>query len=228
MNRYVALEGIDGAGKTHAQAVIAARIESAGHEVVCVREPGETLLGRELRRLVLFRDGLDAWTEALLFAADRAQLMADVIGPALERGAWVVSDRSVYSSLAYQGAGRQLGVDLIRRINEPGLKGVWPGLVILLRVGVEAGVNRQARADRKGIGEDISLVHGEQLMFEQMSMPLIATDRIGLSGPRFLTAVGEAFDDLARREPERFAVIDAERPLEEVTEAVLAALEVAL
>ncbi|MCE2530571.1 MAG: dTMP kinase [Acidimicrobiia bacterium] len=220
MNRYIAIEGIDGAGKTHAQAVVAERIESAGHEVVRVQEPGGTSLGKALRRLVLFRDGLDAWTEALLFAADRAQLVADVIGPALTRGAWVVSDRSVYSSLAYQGAGRQLGVDLVRRINEPGLKDVWPGLVILLRVGVETGLDRQAWADRRGIQG--------QLKFDQMSLPLHATDRIGLSGTGFLSVVREAFDDLAQQELERFAVVDAECPLDEVTKVLLAVVEAAL
>ncbi|MCY4368887.1 MAG: dTMP kinase [bacterium] len=195
MCRYIALEGIDGAGKTSIQAALRERLESVGIEVVAVREPGGTLLGESLRRVLLDGPPVSPWAEALMFAADRAQLMADVVRPALERGACVVSDRSVYSSLAYQGAGRALGIDRVRRINEPGLAGRWPDLVILLAVSTRTGLARQRQADR-----------------------------IGSSGHALLSTVAEAFDTLARQNPDRFVVVDAERPrslvVEDVWEAV--------
>lgn len=196
MSRYIALEGIDGAGKTSLQVALTARLEAVGVEVVTVREPGGTLLGESLRRALLDGPEVVPWAEALMFAADRAQLMAEVVRPALERGAWVVSDRSVYSSLAYQGAGRGLGVDRVRRINEPGLAGLWPDLVILLAVGTGTGLARQRQSDR-----------------------------IGSSGAALLSAVAEAFETLAHQNPERFVVVDAERPGELVVEDVWEAVE---
>ncbi|MDE0375320.1 MAG: dTMP kinase [bacterium] len=187
MSRYVALEGIDGAGKTSVSAALALLLETAGHEVVRVREPGGTAVGEGLRQILLDGPPVTPWAEALMFAAARAQLVTEVIRPALGRGAWVLSDRSVYSSLAYQGAGRGLGMDLVRRINQPGLRGVWPDLVVLLTVSPQEGLARQARPDR-----------------------------IGAQGAPFLGAVAEGFSRLATEEPGRFVVIDAGRPVEQV------------
>jgi len=187
VNRYVALEGIDGAGKTSVSAALALLLEAAGHEVVRVREPGGTAVGEGLRQILLDGPPVTPWAEALMFAAARAQLVTDVIRPALGRGAWVLSDRSVYSSLAYQGAGRGLGMDRVRRINQPGLRGVWPDLVVLLTVSPQEGLARQARPDR-----------------------------IGAQGAPFLGAVAEGFSRLATEEPGRFVVIDAGRPVEQV------------
>ena len=187
MNRYVALEGIDGAGKTSVSAALALLLEAAGHEVVRVREPGGTAVGEGLRQILLDGPPVTPWAEALMFAAARAQLVTDVIRPALDRGAWVLSDRSVYSSLAYQGAGRGLGMDRVRRINQPGLRGIWPDPVVLLTVSPREGLARQARPDR-----------------------------IGAQGAPFLGAVAEGFSRLATEEPGRFVVIDAGRPVEQV------------
>ena len=223
MSRYIALEGIDGAGKTHAQGFIADRLEAAGHEVVRVREPGGTPVGMSIRRILLGDPILRPWSEAMLFAADRAQLVADVIAPALERGAWVVSDRSVYSSLAYQGAGRGLGVEEIRRLNEPALHGIHPGLVVLLRVSPRTGLARQRRADHIGREESSLPSEGRQL-----SMEIEGTEPAAPEGRAFLAVVSEAFDELARRAPERFQVIDAEQPLEKVEADLWAAVEAAL
>ena len=131
-----------------------------------------------------------------MFAADRAQLVEEVVRPALARSAWVLSDRSVYSSLAYQGAGRGLGVGRVRQINEPGLSGTWPDLVMLLVVAPEAGLARQERADR-----------------------------IGSEGSSLLTSVAEAFERLASQEPDRFVVIDAEQPLGLVVDQAWAAVQ---
>lgn len=215
MNRYIALEGIDGAGKTHAQGFLADRLESAGSEVVPVREPGGTPVGRSIRRILLGDPVLRPWSEALLFAADRAQLVADVIAPALERGAWVVSDRSVYSSLAYQGAGRGLGIDEIWSLNEPALHGIRPGLVVLLRVSPRTGLTRQRRADH--IGRE-----------GQLGLEIEGTEPAAPEGSEFLAVVAEAFDELARRAPGRFRVIDAEQPMEKVEADLWAAVEAAL
>ncbi len=195
MGRYIALEGIDGVGKTSIQAVLVERLASAGCEVVAVREPGGTPLGEALRDVLLDGPSVTPWAEALMFAAARAQLVEQVVGPALERGAWVVSDRSVYSSLAYQGAGRRLGVASVRKVNEPAMATRWPDLVILLTADVRIGLARQRRADRIG-GEGISL----------------------------LTVVASAFQTLAEQDPDRFAVVDAARPLDTVADDVWAAV----
>ena len=199
MSRYIALEGIDGAGKTSVQAELRRLLEEAGHEVVCVREPGGTRLGRSIRRALLDGPVVAPWAEALLFAADRAHLVDEIVRPALSRGAWVVSDRSVYSSLAYQGAGRGLGVDRVRRVNEPGLAGTWPDMVVLLTVDPRTGLARQQRADR-----------------------------IGSEGGALLAKVAEAFDELARREPSRFVMVDAGRPFDQVISDVRVAVEARL
>lgn len=217
--RYIALEGIEGAGKTSVRDEIGRRLEKAGREAVCVREPGGTPVGRSLRQMLLFGGGLSRWTEALLFAADRAQLMAEVVRPALARGAWVVSDRSVYSSLAYQGAGRGLGVDQVRAVNQPGLEAVWPDLVVLLEVSCRVGAERQAQADQAG------LFQPTLPEMPQTTLDLQGTDRIGSEEIRFMTAAAGAFIELAGREPERFTVVDAERPLDRVVEDVWSAVE---
>ena len=196
MNRYIALEGIDGAGKTSVLVALAERLEEAGHEVVCVREPGGTAVGESLRDLLLDGPPMSAWAEALMFAADRAQLVEAVVRPAMARSAWVLSDRSVYSSLAYQGAGRGLGIGRVRQINEPGLSGTWPDLVMLLVVAPEAGLARQEKVDR-----------------------------IGSEGCSLLTSVAEAFERLASQEPDRFVVIDAGQPFERVMDQVWEAVQ---
>jgi dTMP kinase len=193
---YVAFEGIEGAGKSTVSGRIADRLAASGTPVLRVREPGGTRTGEEIRRILLAPEGtLEAWTEALLFAAARAQLAAEVVAPALAGGAWVVSDRSVYSSLAYQGGGRRLGIDAVRAVNRPGLGEVWPDLVVLLRVDAATGMRRQ----------DVE-------------------DRIGAEGAAFLAATAAAFDRLAAEDPQRFVVVDAARPLDEVVEDVWAAV----
>ncbi|MEN8114316.1 MAG: dTMP kinase [Actinomycetota bacterium] len=189
---YVAFEGIEGAGKSTVAERVGALLEVDGRRVVRVREPGGTPVGEAIRAILLGRDlSPDPWTEALLFAAARAQLAAEIVGPALEDGAWVLSDRTVYSSLAYQGAGRNLGIDAVRRVNEPGLRGVWPSLVVLLHVDPHEGLERQ----------DVG-------------------DRIGDEGVAFQQRVADGFDTVAQSEPERFVHVDAGAPLDDVVEAV--------
>lgn len=192
MSFYIALEGIDGAGKTSCQAKLAQWLRGQGQEVVCVREPGDTPVGRSIRSLLLEGEPLAPWSEAAMFTADRAQLAEEVVRPALEREAWVISDRSVYSSLAYQGGGRGLGMAEVRSLNQAALGGTWPDLVVLLEVGVEEGLARQLRSDR--IGSETSV---------------------------FMTAVVEAYRQLAQTDVNRFIKVDASRTLPEVTEEVV-------
>lgn len=188
---YIAFEGIEGAGKSTVAERVGELLEADGRRVVRVREPGGTAVGERIRAILLGHDlAPEPWTEALLFAAARAQLAAEVVGPALADGAWVLSDRSVYSSLAYQGAGRGLGMDAVRSVNEPGLLGVWPSMVILLSIDPAEGLRRQ----------DVG-------------------DRIGDEGVEFQQRVADGFDAAAASEPDRFAIIDAGGPLEEVTDA---------
>ncbi len=193
--RYVAFEGIEGAGKTSVAALVAQLLRDRGHDVVEVREPGGTAAGEAIRELLLHSDHLEPWAEALLFAAARSELAAAVIQPALARGAWVLGDRSVYSSLAYQGAGRGLGMDAVRAVNEAGLGGVWPDRVVLLDVAADEGLARQE-----------------------------VTDRIGGQGAGFQEAVAGAFAQLAAAVPDRFVVFDGAARLEDVGRRALAAL----
>lgn len=197
MSFYVAFEGPEGAGKSTILHRVAADLRSDGHEVVTVREPGGTDLGEGVRGLLLHGPGMTPWAEALLFAAQRSQLAEEVIRPAVARGAWVLGDRSVYSSLAYQGHARRLGVDRVRLVNEAGLAGTWPDRVVLLRTDPAAGLHRQR-------------VH----------------DRIGGEGLGFQAAVVEGYEQLAQAEPGRFLVIDVDgKSVDEVVAAVHSELQ---
>ncbi len=195
--RYIAFEGIEGTGKSTVAARLTAHLEAHGCDVLFVREPGGSATGERIRRVLLDPEGTVApWSEALLFAAARAQLAHEIVGPALAAGRWVVTDRSVYSSLAYQGGGRGLGVEQVRAVNAPGLGDVWPELVILLQLDAATGLARQEDADR-----------------------------IGAEGVRFQTAVGDAFTGLAAAEPDRFVTVDAAQDIERVWGDVLAHVE---
>lgn len=190
---YIALEGIEGAGKSTVANRLADLLQDGSRRVTRVREPGGTAAGEQIRGVLLdVGSVLSPWTEALLFAASRAQLAREVVGPALAGGSWVISDRTVYSSLAYQGGGRGLGIAAVRALNEPGLEGVWPDLVVLLRIDPVTGLQRQEVADR-----------------------------IGGEGLEFQAAVAAAFDEIARSEPDRFLVVDATEDAATVTSAVL-------
>lgn len=195
--RYVAFEGIDGAGKSTVCRLVADGLTARGHDSLVVREPGGTEVGEAIRAILLDRPGfLDDWSEALLFAAGRAQLAASVVAPALADGKTVLSDRSVYSSLAYQGAGRGLGMEAVRAVNEAGLRGVWPDTVVLLRVAAERGLEREDGADR-----------------------------ISAEGVELQRRVAAGYDELAAAEPNRFIVVDANRAVDDVVAEVVSALE---
>lgn len=148
--RYIGFEGVEGAGKSTVVQRVASQLEAEGHEVLLVREPGGTPVGEEIRRLLLHSEALSDWTEAALFAAARAELVRQVVAPALARGAWVLSDRTYYSSLAYQGGARGLGIREVRDLNERVLGGTVPDLVIVLDVDPEIGFARETDRDRIG------------------------------------------------------------------------------
>ena len=193
---FVSFEGLDGSGKTTQADLLRARLEADGEEVVATREPGGTELGEGIRGLLLHGGGLAPWAEAALFAAARAQLVADVIRPALARGASVVCDRYVDSSLAYQGIARGLGYEAVLELNLAAVGGLLPDRTFLLDLAPEEAVPRLDAA----------------------------RDRIEREGEGFLTRVAEAYRELAGRFPERIVVLDGARPAEELAEEVYGAL----
>ena len=141
---FVVLEGGDGCGKSTQARLLVSRLRDLGREVVATREPGATEAGAAIRSLVLGGGDLDPRAEALLIAADRAEHVAGVIRPALDRGAVVVSDRYIPSSLAYQGVARGLGVEEIARLSEWATGGLVPDLVIVLDVPAGEAAERRA------------------------------------------------------------------------------------
>lgn len=191
VSKYIALEGSDGSGKSTVAAALAGRLEDAGERVISVREPGGTPLGESIRELLLDSQTLDHWAEVFLFAAQRAELAREVIAPALEAGSWVVSDRTYYSSIAYQGRGRGLGEAEVRAINERGLAGVVPDHVFVLDVDPATALARQDRPDR-----------------------------IGKEGVGFQTAVRQAYRDLAARE-EKVVLLDGSLSVDEMVGRIL-------
>lgn len=155
--RLLVLEGVEGAGKTTQAARLRRALESAGHEVVAVREPGGTPLGERIRALLLAEQGeMTPAAEALLFMASRAELVQLVIGPALGRGAIVIADRFFLSTYAYQTGGRQLPERLVREANALATGGLVPDLTVLLRLPPDDGLARAAgrgaadRMERQG------------------------------------------------------------------------------
>jgi len=185
---FISFEGLDGCGKSTQAALLAEAAAAGGHEVVPVREPGGTAPGERIRSLLLDPDlEIDPWAEALLYAAARAQLVAEVIRPALERGATVIADRYVDSSLAYQGCARGLGVDEVLAVNRVATSGLLPDRTVLLVL------DTAAAAGRRG-----------------------APDRIEAEGTSFHRRVAEGFDAAARRFPDRIAVVDASGTPEQV------------
>ncbi len=152
--RFVVFEGGDGSGKSTQCARLAVWLRARGHAVVETREPGGTPLGQSLRALLLDGDDVDPMAEALLMAADRAQHVAEVIRPALNRGDWVLSDRHVPSSLVYQGVVRKLGVDAVASLSALATRGLEPDLVLVLDVDDATAAARRSpdedRLEREG------------------------------------------------------------------------------
>ena len=191
---FLAFEGGEGAGKTTQARLVAIWLREQGFDVVTTHEPGATKVGMRLRALLLdtAHAGMSPHAEALMYAADRAEHCASVIEPALARGAIVITDRYIDSSLAYQGTGRGLRAAEIARLNSWATGGRVPDLTILLDMPPEAGLGRRARS----------------------------ADRLEAEPPEFHRRVRAGFLALARAEPSRYLVIDATRPVEEVSQEI--------
>jgi dTMP kinase len=201
--RFISLEGGEGAGKSTQLRALAQALRGRGLEVVETREPGGSPGAESIRKLLL-EGGDDRWTpeaEALLFAAARSDHVARTIRPAVERGAWVLSDRFLDSSLAYQGGAAGVGIETVRALHDIGSRGFLPDRTLLLELPPEAVSERLRVRDADG------------------------SDRIGGRGGGFHERVAEAFAQLAEQEPERFRRVDAGGSADEVTARLLASVE---
>src|SRR4051812_34795518 len=191
----VTIEGLDGAGKTTLASALAERLGAT-----LLREPGGVEASERVRALV--KDPaltIGPRAEALLYAAARAQLVEERLRPELDAGRLVLLDRFVDSPLAYQGAGRELGVDAVRAVNDFATGGLQPALTLLLRIDPAAGRARQSHR-----GED--------------------PDRLELAGDAFFARIAAAYDALAAAEPDRFVVLDATRPPQELVDDAVRAV----
>jgi dTMP kinase len=199
--RFISLEGGEGVGKSTQARALAAALEERGIEVVTTREPGGSPGAEAIRGLLLHDHHWTIEAEALLFAAARSDHVAATIRPALERGAWVLCDRFVDSSIAYQGGAGGLGFDAVRALHAVGSRGFLPERTLLLALA-------DGEADRRASNRDTD-----------------GADLIGGRGADYHRAVAQAFARIAAEEPGRFRVIDASGSPEEVTQRLLAALE---
>ena len=191
---FIALEGGEGAGKTTQARMLAIWLREQGFDVITTREPGATKVGMRLRALLLdtTHTGMSPRAEALMYAADRAEHVAEVISPALERGAVIITDRYTDSSLAYQGAARGLRTEDVAWLSHWATDGLVPDLTILLDLPPQAGLGRRTRS----------------------------ADRLEAEPTEFHDRVRAGFLSLARQDPQRYLVLDATRPAAELTQEI--------
>ncbi|MQW74292.1 dTMP kinase [Nocardioides sp. dk4132] len=195
---FVCFEGGEGSGKSTQSRLLAQRLDAAGYATVLTFEPGDTGVGKELRRIVLSPEtgALADRTEALLYAADKAEHVETLVAPALARGAVVITDRYVDSTLAYQGAGRSLAVAEVEEVARWATRDLRPHLTVVLDLAPEAGLARFEARDR---------IEGESLEFHQR--------------------VRAAFLEMAAADPDHYLVLDARASVEQIAEAVWARVE---
>ena len=208
---FISFEGIEGSGKSTAQRLLAEHLQGLGYDPLLTREPGGCALGRSLRPILLDARtrGLSSRAELYLFLADRAQHVAEVIRPALEAGQTVLCDRYADSTLAYQGYGRGLDPEHLRRINDMATGGLMSDLTLLLDLPVHCGLERAGLRNRE---EGTVLSEGR---FDAESL-------------EFHERVRQGYRSLAAEEPERFAIIDAAQPPEDVVLQCISAVEASL
>jgi dTMP kinase len=189
---FVTFEGLDGSGKTTQTKLLADALEGDGREVVLTREPGGTPLGEQIRELLLEGGEISPWAEAALFAAARAELVERVIAPAIERGADVICDRYLDSSLAYQGIARGLGVDRVLELNLAAIRGQLPDRTFLLLI--------DAKESQKRVGDETDRIEGEDGAFREK--------------------VDEAYRLLAEMFPQRIEPVDGTLPPEDISNLI--------
>ena len=201
---FVTVEGLDGSGKTTQIDRLAAHLEQLGYRTLHTREPGGNPIAEKIRELVLSPDnlGMHAWTEALLYAAARAEHVRATVRPALDEGQVVLCDRYVDSSAAYQGVGRGLGLERVLEVNALGTGGLQPDLTLYLRLDAAESLARRGRAS--------------------------SLDRIEMEESAFHQRVCEAYDQLADRYPQRIRKVDASLSVEEIAAAACAEMDAAL
>ena len=189
---FITFEGLDGSGKSTQAELLAESVRQAGRDVVTTREPGGTPLGERVRELLLQGNGIAPWAEAALFAAARAELVEEVIAPALERGAVVICDRYLDSSLAYQGVARGLGIERVLQLNLPAIGERLPDRTFLLEIDPDESARR--------VGEN--------------------GDRIERENGQFRRQVAEAYRLLAETFPQRIEPVDGSRPPETIAKEI--------
>lgn len=198
---FITFEGGDGAGKSTHITRLMTTLTQQGYDVVSTREPGGCLLSERIREMLLDakNSGMSAATETLLYAAARAQLVQEIIAPALASGKIVLCDRYVDSSLAYQGIARGLGVDVVMAANQLAVANAMPDLTIYLRISPEESQYRRAKR--------------------------VVKDRLELEGDSFQDKVREAFDALSLRFEKRFVVVDAGQDKDTVAKIIASHVE---
>jgi len=194
---FITLEGPDGSGKTTILEKVKEELEARKIDIVLTREPGGTEIGEKIRDIILDKDNIELGdeTEALLYAASRAQHISELIEPALNNGKLVISDRFLLSSLAYQGIGRNLGVERVKMINDFGLRNISPDLILFFHIDPEETLRRKTKNN--------------------------GGDRLELQGSNFHKRVYEGYKDLIKMYPENVVVVDASKPVGEVFEFVM-------
>lgn len=202
MGRFIVLEGPEGGGKTSQARALAARLTEAGMAVLLTREPGGTELGKMIREIVLPASStpISARGEALLYSASRAQLIEEVVAPALAAGQLVVSDRFSYSTIAYQGYGRGLDLEETVAVTRFATGGLQPDLCLLLDLPPEEGILRKRGAFLAGGTEEWNRFEEEEIAFHQR--------------------VREGYLKMAQSDPERWRVLDASLPFQELQDRI--------
>lgn len=198
---FITIEGPDGSGKSTQIKKLADYLEQAGHAVVLTREPGGTKISEKIREIILDKDNIemDPVTEALLYAASRAQHVAEVIRPALKEGKTVICDRFVDSSIVYQGIGRELGIETVENINCIAVKNTLPHITFLFQLCPEIGLERKTQQGEK--------------------------DRLEQEALAFHQKVFEGYKGLKELYPDRIVVVDASRSIEEMHRDMVMAIE---
>ena len=198
---FISMEGPDGSGKSTQLELLKNYLEKKGYEIVITREPGGTKISEAIREIILNKDykEMSYMTEALLYASARAQLVSEVIKPALEAGKAVISDRFIDSSAVYQGMARGLGTDTVYKINEFATQGVMPNLTIHLDLPAQVGISRKKKQAE--------------------------LDRMELETLDFHEKVAQGYRDLAKLAPDRIFSIDATLPIEEIHNIIVNKVE---